>query len=197
MAERPPRRARRPAERPQVAAPSAAEETEPTAAGPSTAVGAGRVPEEPLARPVQDATAPLSGTRGGPSGSKAGPGGVIITAAESGALATTSPAMPGPSGAAAPTSERVGDPGAGGAVHGAEAGAVAGATAGTAAGGPVGAIVAAPVGAMVGALGGGAESPLPPPPGPATVPGGGGTGPTDPIYDVARIQREVAARGRG
>jgi hypothetical protein len=32
------------------------------------------------------------------------------------------------------------------------------------------------------------------PPGPVRVPGGGGTGPIDPIYDVARIQRQEAER---
>ena len=34
------------------------------------------------------------------------------------------------------------------------------------------------------------------PPGPVRVPGGGGTGPIDPIYDVARIQRQAAERRR-
>jgi hypothetical protein len=34
------------------------------------------------------------------------------------------------------------------------------------------------------------------PPGPVRVPGGGGTGPIDPIYDVARIQRQEAERRR-
>lgn len=179
-----------------VASPTPRSESDATAAGPSTAVEGERQVEAPAARePKQDATAPTSGTRGGRPGSKAGPGGTPI--ARGGDRSTSSvPTMPGPTGPAQ-TTELVGDRGAGSEVHGGESGAAAGATAGVAVGGPVGALLAAPAGAAVGAAAGAAEDETAPPPGPVTIPGGGGTGPIDPIYDVARIQRREARRRRG
>jgi len=113
--------------------------------------------------------------------------------ADAGGLETTQPTMPGPSGAAEST-ELVGDPGAGSPATGAEAGAAAGAVAGVAALGPLGAVVAAPVGAIAGAAAAhGDDEPAPAPVAPI-VPGARGVGPTDPIYDVARIQRRMAER---
>jgi hypothetical protein len=165
---------------------------EPVAAGPSTAARGRRVVEAPQARRAEhDVTSPTSGTRGGPPGLKAGPGGQPI--ATGGGATTSVPTMTGPAGVA-PSTEAVGDPGAGSAVQGAQSGAIAGVTAGGALAGPFGAAVAAPVGAVLGSAAGAAEDDMPPPPDPITIPGGGGTGPIDPIYDVARIQRRIAER---
>ncbi|HET7028459.1 MAG TPA: hypothetical protein VFI28_12265 [Candidatus Limnocylindrales bacterium] len=113
--------------------------------------------------------------------------------AGAGGVETSQPTMPGPSGAAKST-ELVGDPGAGSPATGAEAGAAAGTVAGVAALGPLGAVVAAPVGALAGAAAAHGDDEPPPASVAPIVPGARGVGPTDPIYDVARIQRRMAER---
>jgi hypothetical protein len=113
--------------------------------------------------------------------------------ADAGGLVSSKPTMPGPSGAAE-TTERVGDPDASSEASGAEAGAAAGAVVGVAAAGPVGAAVAVPVGAAIGAIGERLDDDTPEPPAKPIKPGWSGTGPTDPIYDVARIQRRMDER---
>lgn len=180
---------------PPVAAPAPSTETQDVAAGPSTAAPPERSVEAPVAPEApRDATSPTSGDRSGPTGSKAGPGGTLVRPAEAGGSTSAVPTMPGPSGVA-PTTESVGDPGAGSAAEGAAGGAAAGATIGGGVAGPVGLVVGASVGAVAGAAEG-VDDDEPPPPGPFGVPGGGGTGPVDPIYDVARIQRQLEERRR-
>ncbi len=177
-----------------VAAPVPSAAAADVAAGPTTASVPTRAVEAPIATPgVMDATAPTSGMRSGPEGSKAGPGGTEIRNAEVGGSTTAAPTMTGPTGAST-TTERVGDPGAGSAATGAQAGTAAGLAVGAGLLGPVGAAAAVPVAAAAGALARAAQDEMPPEPGPAIVPGGGGTGPEDPIYDVARILRRLAER---
>lgn len=201
MAERRPRRRprdqasapERPATEREVAAPDEGPAVD-VAAGPSTAAPARRRAETPAARPAErDATAPTSGDRSGPTGSRVGPGGTALAEGTAGGSTGSTPTMAGPTGTA-PSTELVGDPGAGSAVEGTTAGAAAGTAVGGGLAGPVGLVAGASIGAVAGALEGLDDDEYDPPPGPFGIPGGGGTGPVDPIYDVARIQRQLEER---